>query len=248
MKGFADFELDLREVLLEKLVVKFGEMDPGVLSDVPEGEIPDAQGVYQLFLEDELVYVGKTDADAGLRTRLKRHSRKVLHRQNLNPVNVHFKALRIFVFTPMDIESELIKRCRESGTSSWNGSGFGSNDPGRERDTSKPGEFDAQYPIDLDRPIRFQGVEDKFSAAAALANLRSAVPYLLRTEAQGRKPHPDLVAASVGVPEGNITARSLISRIVSKLPTGWQATALPGYVILYKKHEDYAYGQVIARS
>jgi hypothetical protein len=249
MKGFADFELDLREALLDKLVVKFEEMDSGELSEAAAGKLPDAQGVYQLLLDDQLVYVGKTDADAGLRSRLRRHARKILHRKNLDSGRVRFKALRIYVFTPLDIEAELIKRCRGKSVILWNGSGFGSNDPGRERDTTKlkKNHFDLRHPIDLDRNIELPGART-VSAADALAILRSAVPYLIRSAADGRKPDQDLSSTAVRLPRVKTTARTVIASIVSELPAGWQATALPGYVILYKEHRDYSHGEVIARS
>ena len=65
--------------------------------------IPEEQGIYELFLDDgsgpRLVYVGKTDAEAGLLSRLTRHSKKIQHRIGLTPASVLFKAVRVFVFT-----------------------------------------------------------------------------------------------------------------------------------------------------
>jgi hypothetical protein len=43
----------------------------------------------------------------------------------------------------------------------------------------------------------------------------------------------------VQVASGELTARDLIRLAIDALPGGWQATALPGYVILY--HEDATY-------
>src|SRR5205823_1069268 len=110
--------------------------------------IPEAQGVYQLFLGDDLVYIGKTDAEAGLRKRLERHQAKIRHRQGLAPDSVNFKAVRIYVFTPMDLETQLIRHYGGERKVRWNGSGFGSNDPGRQRDTTsfRAEHFDMIFP------------------------------------------------------------------------------------------------------
>ena len=97
-------------------------------------DIPDAQGFYQLFNEGELVYIRKTDEDAGLRRSLGLHPRRIQHRHNIDPKNVLFKAIRVFIVTIMDLESQLLKHYGVTSNLPWNGSGFGSNDPGRNRD------------------------------------------------------------------------------------------------------------------
>lgn len=79
--GYKEFEFDLPEALLARLVEVFGELRAAPLAETGVAKIPDEQGVYQLFLEAgesrDLVYIGKTDAKAGLRRRLARHARKV---------------------------------------------------------------------------------------------------------------------------------------------------------------------------
>lgn len=249
MKGYAEFEFDLRAALLDKLVMTFDGMEGGELSQAAAIALPDAQGVYQLLLGGHVVYVGKTDADAGLRLRLQRHASKILHRRDLDPREVSFKALRIFVFTPMDLEAEIIKRYGGVSGASWNGSGFGSNDPGRERDTTKlkTDHFDIRYPIDLDRKLDVD-LGASISAADALRILNSSVPYLIRWEGGARRPPDDLSATKVSLGKSETTARSALTAIVAQLPEGWQATELPGYAILYKEREEYAHGRVIARS
>jgi hypothetical protein len=212
--------------------------------------IPEAQGVYQLFLDDRLTYIGKTDADAGLLRRLSRHARKVIHRTGLDPARVSFKAVRIFVFTAMDLESDLIKFFGGVKELDWNGSGFGSNDPGRERDTTHvhPLNYDAKYPIDIDRQIAF-GIDDNETAASALARLKDALPYTFRYQSSGpksRKPHPDFENVTLEAASGPMTSRQAIQHIIAALPIGWQATALPGYIILYKEEREYPQATIIA--
>jgi hypothetical protein len=252
MPGYQEFEFDLPSALLRNLVEVFGAMESALL--LPENlvEVPEAQGVYQLLLNGGLTYIGKTDAEAGLRKRLERHARTVQHRRNLDPREVAFKAVRVFVFTAMDLESQLIKHYGSLAPVAWNNSGFGSNDPGRERDTTnlKPEGFDAQFPVDIDREI---DLSLPFPAAAALAcaALKDCLPYTFRVQNAGRgsrQPHPDLVNTQVIPPPRPYTTRQFVEAILLRLPPGWQATALPSRVILYKEERDYAFGTVVARS
>jgi hypothetical protein len=249
--GYREFEFDLPGALLDHLVraldgMETAPLDVGSLADVPE-----AQGVYQLFLDGELVYIGKTDAEAGLFRRLTRHSRKTHHRIGLSPSQVSFKAVRIFVFTAIDLETQLIRHYTGKAGTSWNVSGFGSNDPGRERDKSKPGKFDSAFPLDLDRPLNINLVGTR-SAAEVIRLLNGSLPYTLRVESQAkgsRKPHRDLQDTLVTMTAVSNTARTALAELIAQLPSGWQGTALSAAIILYKEHEDkYPGATLIGRS
>ncbi|MBA5689147.1 GIY-YIG nuclease family protein [Rugamonas apoptosis] len=250
---FKEFEFDLPRALLRDLVALLDGLGSAPLeSRAIETQIPEEQGVYQLFLDDKLVYIGKTDAEAGLRARLSRHSRKILQRKHLDPARVSFKAVRIFVFTAVDLETLLITYYsdRDGRRPSWNSSGFGSNDPGRERDTTrlKVEHFDAQYPIDIDNHPIEVGVRGEMSAATLLAALNKAVPFIVRTQNAGgrsRQPHADLETTKVSVPEGPHSARAILRMAASALGPAWQITVLPGYVIVYKEQAIYHHAQVL---
>jgi hypothetical protein len=249
--GFREFEFDLPEALLASLIRMFDIMPSAPLLSENVLQLPEAQGVYQLLHDDVIVYIGKTDAEAGLRQRLERHAWTIQHRCNLEPAKVFFKAIRVFVFTAIDLETQLIAHYGHGTTVSWNRSGFGSNDPGRERDTTKlkPNGFDANFPVDLDRPIRIEG-KDVTTAATLLSALRGAVPYTVRSESSPhnpRKPHPDL-EVQMTFDSNRATAREVVEAVVAALPEGWQATLLPGRVILYKERKVYSAGSVIAIS
>lgn len=248
--GYAEFEFDLPGALLERLVIAFANVPPAQLSPENVAHVDEAQGVYQLLLHGELVYVGKTDADKGLRRRLERHAKTIRHRQNLRPEDVTFRALRVFVFTAMDLEAQLIAHY---GGTAWQHSGFGSNDPGRNRDDTrlKGGGFDEQYPIDVDQPLEFDLVRTPREATAILNELRRNLPYIFRYEGGGRSvegTHPDLRQAIVGLPDGPLTARLVLQSVLATLPPGWQATDLCARLILYKENRDYAHGEVLGRS
>lgn len=255
VKGFTEFEFDLPQALKAELIALLDRMETDILQPKVTANVPEAQGVYQLFYGDALVYIGKTDAEAGLRTRLTRHARKILHRPTLTGA-VHFKAVRIMVFTAMDLETQLIKHYRQAagGAAAWNGSGFGSNDPGRERETTNksPEGFDTQHPINIDLPTNVLPA-GQMTAAKALADLKAALPYTLRYEtlknakgrAQPKKAHPDLLAVNVTIPGGPQTVRGLLQTIRVALGAQWQATVFASHVILYKEQQAYKYGTVI---
>jgi hypothetical protein len=248
--AYTDFEFDLPEALLKRLVQVLDELQQAPLSLVGLDGVPDAQGVYQLFKDGELVYIGKTDSEAGLRKRLSRHAQKILHRVGLDPASVTYKAVRIYVFTAIDLEAQLIRHYAARGTA-WNNSGFGANDPGRKRDHTrvKPTNFDALYPVDIEKPLDVS-FGDCTTAAQALIRLKTAIPYNLRFETMGgRQPHEELVATSLSFSAESYTAASLLTAVTENLPVGWQATALPGYLLLYRERDDnYPDGRILARS
>jgi hypothetical protein len=251
--GYVDFEFDLPGALLARLIQVLDTLTPAPLNAECLAVLPDAQGVYQLFLDGNLVYIGKTDAEAGLRKRLDRHRLKIQHRRGLDASRVAFKAVRIYVFTAIDLETQLIDHYGGLSAVGWNGSGFGSNDPGRERDTTRyrPNHFDARFPIDIEQPLALE-LPSRDTAANILSVLKTALPYILRYEGVGprsRSPHSDLRNTMVStLLISPATAKSVIEVVVSQLPTGWQATYLLSHIILYKETKDYSQGYIIARS
>lgn len=241
-----ELEFDLPARLLEELVTLFGEMPSGPLTPTALNSVGDDQGVYQLFKDDELVYIGKTDSEAGLKNRLARHSIKIQSRLNLNVSQVTFKAIRVFVFTAMDLESLLIKHyTAERGRPEWQLSGFGSNDPGRERDTSKAGPFDAMYPIDLDVTVTIEAPEQELSVAFLLSQMKRQLSYNIRFQRSGKKVHPDLQNTTVEIDAKSSSVRDLLKLVKASLGSEWQITALPGYIIIYKESRNYPSGEVI---
>jgi len=250
--GFRDFEFPLADALLRELVAALDSMESAPLLAQVLSDIPETQGVYQLFKNGSLVYVGKTDSDAGLKNRLERHAWTIQHRKNLDIADVSFKAVRVRVFTAMDLETLLIRHYTVGAPIAWNKSGFGSNDPGRNRDRTvvKPEGFDASYPIDIDREVTLE-LSGDVEVARLFSTLKATLPYTFRFETasgSSRKPHPDLSNSSLSLPAHALTSRGYIAKAIASLPPGWQATAFPGRLIIYKEAFDYDHGTVIARS
>ncbi|WP_159094732.1 GIY-YIG nuclease family protein [Stenotrophomonas sp. ESTM1D_MKCIP4_1] len=226
-------------------------MKPATLSEsniTAMGISGDGQGVYQLFYKGELAYIGKTDLEAGLRKRLLRHANKISSRKNIEKKDVKFLSLRVYVYSAMDLESSLIAYYKKQKTPAfWNTSGFGSNDPGRQRDTSgvKESHFDSLYPIDLDWSVGEALIESK-TIADALIILKKNTPYLIRFETNRKKaPHADLANCAAPQFNKNESVGSALLKISRSLGAKWQITALPGYVIVYREKREYAHGTVI---
>jgi hypothetical protein len=247
--GFMAFELDLMKAVMDQLVPSLDALPEASLTNQNVAALPDAQGVYVHFHEGAVRYIGKTDAEAGLRTRLARHVKKFEHRRNIKPSDVAFKAVQVLVLTAMDVETRLIGHYGAE----WNGSGFGSNDPGRERETTNKPEqgFDARFPIEIDQPIGF--LEPRvYTVHEALMALKEGLPYTLRYEVLGKgshayrlRPHLDYPASSITIGSGIMTVRSVMRSIVNSLPSGWQATEFVSHVILYKEQRGYLHGKSI---
>ncbi|MGA9670218.1 MAG: GIY-YIG nuclease family protein, partial [Terracidiphilus sp.] len=72
-----------------------------------------AEGVYALYIAGELSYVGKSNAQRGLKQRLKRHRRKLSNRKNIAVDDVQFKAAQIYSFSAFNVESLLLLLTRE---------------------------------------------------------------------------------------------------------------------------------------
>lgn len=256
--GYDEFEFDLPKALLKRLIDALEDVVPTALTAEALAHLPEVQGVYQLFVrrgaDFDRVYIGKTDSEAGLKKRLLKHARKIRNRIGLDPAEVYFKALRVFVFTAVDLETQLIKHYGGVSKVEWNGSGFGANDPGRERDTTKykAKHFDTRFPIDVDRALPAD-FPTEGTAADLLRELKRAVPYLIRFETisqHSRTAHADLESTQVRLlPTDLHNPATIIAGVVRVLPTGWHATMLPSHVIIYKNDDrKFPSGRLLAQS
>lgn len=235
--GYSEFEIDIISVLQEELPRFFEDIPEAPLTLASVATIPArAKGAYLLLRNGVPVYAGKTDARHGFRDRLKRHTESIRDRTGLEPSQMSYKAARVMVFSALDVEAVLIKelRIKNSTWLSWNNSGFGSNDPGRERDTQKPAKFDQEFPIDIHREFEFEGV-GPIPFNEALEIVQSKVEYLIRVEED--KISDDWL---VTIPASTkATAWSMLRDLMNALHSGWQLTILHGRVILYEETKTY---------
>lgn len=251
--GYDEFELDVEKVLRDQLPPFFDDVQPATLT--PENIQllpPRAKGAYLLLRDGVEVYAGKTDARHGFRNRLERHHYSIQHRRGLDSESVSFKAIRIWVFSALDVESilidELKNRC--AGALAWNFSGFGSNDPGRKREGQKPADFDLEFPIDVERslPFLFAG---EYTIHDLLQILKRGLPYLLRFqtgEGRAHSGHEEFRGCNVRLPTSGMSALEVMKIIVNGLHgDSWQTTIFPSRIILYKRKEDFEFASYIIR-
>ena len=248
MPCFDRFEIDIISALSSQLVNGFEKLEVGALTVELLKSLEPGQGVYQLFHNGALVYVGQARS---LKKRLGEHHEKISGRRNIDVGDMGFKCLYVHPnWTALAPEDALIKYHRKlgKGTCPWNGNGFGPHDPGRERETTnKPTEgFDALYPIRDDWPCSWIKAGEH-TAYELLKSLKGGLPYLLRFETaapKSPKPHPDHLAAKVKVLSNGMAAKDLLKLVAKKLPD-WQATIFPGHMILYKENRRYNHGKKI---
>jgi hypothetical protein len=180
------------------------------------------------------IYAGKTDTRHGFRQRLDRHAWTIQGRAGLDPSRLSFKATRIMVFSAFDVEALLIAEMKaaDSTALAWNNSGFGSNDPGRNRDGQQPAEFDKNFPVNID----FQ-LEDlppgKVQLRDLIQSMKASIPYLIRNAAIPAD-------IEVQVPQ-KATVRTILETAIEALPAGWQITVFHGRVVIYQERKTYDY-------
>ena len=237
------FDFDLPGAVTEQLEKRLQSMRSSTLTEQALQDLAQFQeqhklwqGVYQLLLKDEIVYVGKA---TDVRERLAQHYWKLRGRRKIKMADVRFRCLVLHGnWSTSANEDLLIAHYKAKGQSKWNGSGFGPKDVGRERDGTEPNWFDSEYPINADYPC--EGIPDRPAVGELAQSLKKQLPFTFRYEdpkADGVKPL-DLQ----GVPR---TARALIGKIVAALGPQWQATIFVSHIILYREQRSYKHGQAL---
>jgi len=108
--GFATFELNIDKAVAEQLGRLFDSVETVELTLEKIRNIPPkSAGVYALYRQDELWYVGKADSKKGLAGRLTRHRRKLMNRAGISASEIKFKACLIYSFAAIDVETILIR-------------------------------------------------------------------------------------------------------------------------------------------
>ncbi|WPB74199.1 Eco29kI family restriction endonuclease [Archangium violaceum] len=237
----ADFKLSITKALADQLAEKLALLSKHPLTKDAISSLASRSGVYLLWHKGSRVYVGK--AQQPLPTRLKNHWEKLRGRENIAIEDMEFVCL--YVDEDLDAaapEKLLIKRYRAKGAANgvpWNTNGFGNKDPGRRRDRSAVQEnhFDALYPVRLTLGgLQFE--EGRTTAGDFLANLKEQLPYNLRFDKKSARAQRDY-EVELDVPGHQLTVEQAIELVIRALPEGWQATALPGYLILYPERAKY---------
>ena len=238
------FDFDLPGAVTEQLERRLQSMPSSTLTEETLKDLAQfqdqnkiQQGVYQLLLGEEIVYVGKA---GDVHERLRQHFEKLRGRQKLEMKDVRFRCLLLHGnWSTSANEGLLIAHYKAKEHCKWNSSGFGTKDDGRERDGTEPNWFDREYPINADYSCG--EVPDQITVRELLATLKAQLPFTFRYETERSKSAIELDLRAV-----HRTARALITAAVQSLGEEWQATILRSHIILYKERRSYKHGEVIA--
>lgn len=254
-KGYIEYEIDVEKILRDELPGIIAVADAAPLTREAVNAMPErAKGAYVLYEDGHPVYAGKTDTRHGFRSRLGRHFETVQSRVNLDPARLSFKAVRIMVFSNFDVEAILIKELRRQDETAlaWNFSGFGSNDPGHNREGQEPADFDKERPVDIDRPLPFIAT-GKMPLLKFLIALKDGLTYDFRYQTdpndKGKPSHyrvgevDQREAGDIELPDRPLTMREALGIVLAALPAGWIATIFPNRVILYRENVKYQYAR-----
>jgi hypothetical protein len=240
----AQFHLSITRALGEQLRDAINDLAPASLAHTNILKLRPESGVYQLYRDGKLVYIGK--AETSLPERLRQHLRKVEGRRNISASEMTFTCLYVAEdFSAVAPEKLLIKHFQGDGKTPWNNNGFGNKDPGRNRDHTivKAGHFDAQFSINLNIPITVPiGI---YTVKQFLEVLKAALPFNLRYD-QKFKGKGRLALTDLEVTQDPMLVHAAFALIIDSLPPQWQLTALPGYAILYKETDPQAYASATA--
>jgi hypothetical protein len=209
---------------------------------------PRRTGVYRLRYEGRPIYAGK--AKTSLLERLRNHYRHMGGRHGLD------RALAECTFVvlppPWDVrtnEEGLINYYREHGEASWNVDlyGFGSNDPGRNRDRSRPSNYHQDHPARRDYQISVPS--GNYTVEQVLKRVKRQTPYLVRYQTERLGDEPDWeegLARPVTLNSSySGTIEDFLVRLCREYLWEWQLTYLPLGYILYKERYDYEHAVVL---
>jgi hypothetical protein len=243
MPASGDFKLSISRALTDQLHDALHQLEPAPLTGANLASIEQRQGVYQLYLVGDLVYVGS--ASASLRDRLTEHMNKLAGRQNIAAPEVRFTCLYVDEdLTVLAPEDRLIRVFQDEGSCAWNGQGFGLHDPGRNRDNTvlRSDHFDSMYPIRLDWVCESIAA-GTYTALELLVALKRDLPYNFRYQSDVTA-REEYAYTLVEVPKDNMIALALFKLLAAALPA-YQITVLPGYTIMYEESREYPQGHVI---
>lgn len=249
--GAGEFEFDIATPLFRQIQAAFAEVDFAELSPLGLAALEGRPAVYGLEHGGQLVYVGKADED--VRSRLRKHRRLLMGRSNMVPDQVRFRCVYLArTWDPFKPEGYLIRHYRTREFPGWNGQGFGSNDPGRNRDHTDLGEghWHVRFPLDPDWPCD-EITAGRYEMLELLTAVKESCPFWVRFQGhrQGRgadspQQHAEArtdfqAAAPVDVPARGMAAKDLLLLAVQALPRPdeWQLTQLPSHLLLYKERD-----------
>lgn len=201
-----------------------------------QAEARSAQGVYLLIHDGEPRYIGKAN---NVKDRLSQHLTKLRGRRHIDINALAYKVLLLDKsMSTAANEDILIGLFKEQYANMWNGAGFGPKDPGKERDTTRPGKFDRQHPIIDDYRISLRADDDgAVELGHLLAAMKSQLPYVFRYQVPA-----DELLSRIDIASVEPVARDLLQAIVTHLGSAWRGAIISYGMVLYKSNRHYPHG------
>jgi hypothetical protein len=201
-----------------------------------QAEVRSTQGVYLLIYDGQPRYIGKAN---NVKDRLTQHFTKLRGRRHIDLGKLSYKVLLLDQsMSTAANEDILIGLFKTQYSDMWNGAGFGPKDPGKERDTTKPGKFDQQHPIIDDYAVEIDlDLEGGVQLGSLLAKMKFQLPYVFRYEVPA-----SVQLSTIHLQSVNHVARDLLQAIVTHLGDGWRGAIISYGMVLYKTSKRYPYG------
>ena len=239
------YVFDFLATVSAQLKERLENMDESVLDDLALRELSvfqdksdSRQGVYVLHYDGAPVYLGKAN---NVSARLFQHLEKLSGRQHIDRSLIGYKALLLDKsMSTAANENILIAMFKEQHAAMWNGNGFGPKDPGQERDTTKPGWFDKNYPIIEDYAVKLDldlDLDGGIALRSLFAQMKTQLPYVFRYDVPAAELEQRVPLAGV-----NHDARSLLQAAVTLLGAGWKGAVISYGMVLYKTNKEYRFG------
>ncbi|WP_373989467.1 hypothetical protein [Duganella sp. BuS-21] len=196
-------------------------------------------GVYVIHYGGVPKYVGKAN---NVSDRLGQHLTKLSGRKGIDLDLIGYKTLLLDKsMSTAANEDILISMFKQEHQDMWNGGGFGPKDPGKERDTTKPGPFDQAYPIIDEYPIELKTDESgAIKLRDVVSTMKEQLPYVFRYNIPAEALERTIVLGGE-----DRRARSLLKVIVSFLGSGWKGAIISYGMVLYETSKHYPHGEEI---
>lgn len=237
------YVFDFLRTVSEQLKEKLESLSPSPLDDTAIGKLQEfqadvrsTQGVYLLIYDGQPRYIGKAN---NVKDRLLQHFTKLRGRRYIELDKLAYKVLILDQsMSTAANEDILISLFKTQYSDMWNGAGFGPKDPGKERDTTKPGKFDQQHPIIEDYPVEIDlDLEGGIQLGTLLAKMKFQLPYVFRYDVPA-----SVQLSTIHLQSVNHVACDLLQAIVTHLGDGWRGAIISYGMVLYKTNKHYPYG------
>lgn len=193
------------------------------------------QGVYVLYKGAVAIYIGKA---SNMRVRLNKHMKKISGRENITPGEISYKCLLLDKsMSTAANETILIRMFHPEGA--WNNAGFGPNDPGKQRDTTTPSDFDSNFPIKVDFPVH--AVNSTETVDSLFKKMKASLPYVFRFQ----ELPATISGRTLDLSSTPHEAQALLTAAMEKFDTGWRAAVLAYGMVIYKALKDYPDAQSV---